>query len=139
MELNIDGLDPCVELLSKAKEKGLMKNYYDIGSEDNNSVLIENTYDLVCSAGVFFVTPSHPDSKCFPDLCRIVKPGGYIVIVSGEYYIEVADFKPIEELVKENKLKTLPTKYVDDYRKGGKDVESSGKSVRGIILTYQVL
>ena len=57
----IDGIEPNQGMLAAAQSKGTMRNFYQIGSNDDHSQLGEKQYDVIFSTGVFFCSPSHPD------------------------------------------------------------------------------
>ncbi|MBC6441416.1 MAG: class I SAM-dependent methyltransferase [Rhodospirillales bacterium] len=71
----LDAMDLSLEMLEIAREHGVYRNIragmlgeaLDYGTD---------SYDAVLSAGVF--TPGHAPPGSFDELCRIVKPGGYI-------------------------------------------------------------
>ncbi|XP_066936734.1 uncharacterized protein [Clytia hemisphaerica] len=133
----IDGLDPCLELLEIAKKNDRMRNYYSLGSTDDHSVLGLKNYDMVCSSGVFFATPSHPNLDCLPQLCDLAKKGGYIFICTGQIYMKIAQMEHAERLEREGKIKILPTEVFDGYRKAT-DLEE-GQTIKGVVLKFQVL
>lgn len=79
---NIDALDINDGMLSVARKnnfyKKLMKDY--LGPNKLN--IPDNTYDAITSCGSFYRT--HVQGDCFPELIRVVKPGGYIIVMTGE-------------------------------------------------------
>lgn len=81
----IDGIEPNQGMLAAAQSKGTMRNFYQIGSNDDHSQLGEKQYDVIFSTGVFFCSPSHPDLSCLNKLCTLVKKGGYIIICTGMF------------------------------------------------------
>merc|ERR1712048_1059946 len=137
---NIDGIDPCKELLDIAEEKNRMGTLRNMGSNDSHSCFADNQYDVIYSSGVFFVSPSHAGFEVFPELIRMTKKGGYIVISTGDYYLQYdyVNFKLAEDLEKKGLIKIFPKRLVKNYRKPIDATEGNG-CIMGAILTYQVL
>ena len=133
----IDGSDPCKEMLDIARQKGAMRNYFDIGSRDDHSVFSEKSYDLICSTGVFLITPSHPNLDCVQMLSNYVKKGGYIVILTAESYLKIAQFDHVERLQNEGKIKIFEPEYFDRFYNFKED--EKGEGMKGVVLKYQVL
>ena len=134
---NIDGLEPNQGLFDTATAKGTMRHMFQIGSTDDHSQLGDKTYDVLFSAGVFFVSPSHPDLTCLRKLCGLVKKGGYILICSGESYMKFVDMEPANVLEKEGKIRIFPQRVFEGYRRATPQEE--GEFVNGVMLKYQVL
>ena len=136
---NIDGSDPCKELLDVAKSRNKMKNLFKIGSRDDHSIMGSKQYDLVCASGVFFATPSHPDVSCIPTLCKLVKPGGWIVLSMGESYLTTQIMEDFSRLVDEGCIKMFSKEVYDGYRKSTPQEQAQGIMIKGAILKMQVV
>lgn len=54
----------------------------------------DNTYDVLASCGSF--VPGHLNHECFPELIRITKPGGYIVMIVAAHHLPKVEFKEFE-------------------------------------------
>ena len=133
----IDGLEPNQGLFDIAKAKGIMRQMFQISSSDDHSKLGEKQYDVVFSAGTFFVSPSHPDLTCLKKLCGVVKNGGFILICSGESYMKFVNMEPADVLEREGKIKIFPQRVFERYRRA--TPQEQGDFVNGIMLKYQVL
>ncbi|XP_002730740.1 methyltransferase-like protein 27 [Saccoglossus kowalevskii] len=82
---NIDALEPSKKLARKAEEK-LVYNNIILDTVDTNTLDIDtDLYDAVIACACFL--PNHILPSCLSELIRIVKPNGYIIIVTDkEYY-----------------------------------------------------
>lgn len=137
---NIDGLDPNLELLEESKQKGKMKNFYQMKSTDNHiAVFKDESYDVITSAGTFFLSASHPGFETIKTLSRMVKKGGYIILLIKNAYLDCSfvDHSIIPQLEKEGVIKSHPKELFDGYRQAFK-YEDDAKST-GAFLVYQVL
>ena len=73
---DICAMDLSEGMLEEARAKGCYNDFRQMalgGRLDFDA----DTYDAVISTGVF--TPGHAPPSSFVDLCRVTKPGGYIV------------------------------------------------------------
>ncbi|MXZ92401.1 MAG: class I SAM-dependent methyltransferase [Chloroflexi bacterium] len=73
---DICAMDLSEGMLEEARAKGCYNDFQQMalgGPLDFDT----DTYDAVISTGVF--TPGHAPPSSFVDLCRVTKPGGYIV------------------------------------------------------------
>ena len=73
---DICAMDLSEGMLEEARAKGCYNDFQQMalgGRLDFDT----DTYDAVISTGVF--TPGHAPPSSFVDLCRVTKPGGYIV------------------------------------------------------------
>ena len=136
---HVDGLDCNQELLGVAKRKNVMREY--ILSKDTVGVnaVSPNTYDVVCASGVFFLTPTHPGTNCFPELCRIIRPGGYLVILTKNTYLycDYVDYSIVIDLEKKGILKSFPKETYEGYRQTY-EFEEDKKSMAAV-LVYKIL
>jgi len=137
---DIDGLDPNSKLLNVARSKGIMKVLYNLSSEDDDSMIQSGRYDLVCSSGVFFPSPSYPGYRVIAKICRYVKPGGYIVICTGDILVNDKnnEYQLIEDLKKDGRIEILQRELVDNYR-DPVHTEEGELPLQGLILTYKLL
>ena len=137
---NIDGLDPNLELLEESKRKGKMMNFYQMKSTDDHVAAFEaESYDVITSAGTFFLSASHPGFETVKTLTRMIKKGGYIILLIKNAYLECqfVDHSVIPQLEKEGLIKSRPKELFDGYRQAFKH-EDDAKST-GAFLVYQVL
>ena len=106
-----DGLDISKDMLSIAKSRGY-RNLF-LGSLNKQLPVLDNAYDTAICVGVF--THGHVSSEGFNELCRIVKPGGYVCFTINEGIHEEYGFdKKIEQLNNENKWKEIEF-FKSDY------------------------
>lgn len=136
---NIDGLDPNTELLEQAKKKKIMGNFFQLRSDQSHDHFESGKYDVITSAGTFFLSASHPGFGCIKTLCRLIKKGGYLVLLIKNAYLEYpfVDHSAIEKLVKDGVVKSFPKELFEGYRQTF-EFEEDQKSM-GAFLVYQVL
>lgn len=137
---NVDGLDPNSELLEESKQKGKMKNFYQMKSTDDHVAAFKaESYNVITSAGTFFLSASHPGFETIKILSRMVKKGGYIILLIKNAYLDCpfVDHSVIPQLEKEGVIKSYPKELFDGYRQAFKH-EDDAKST-GAFLVYQVL
>ena len=106
-----DGLDISKDMLSIAKSRGY-RNLY-MGSLNKQLPLIDDAYDAAMCIGVF--THGHVSSDRFNELCRIVKPGGYVCFTINEGVFEEYGFKEMIAEFQLNKVWEVISLYKDDY------------------------
>ncbi|KAJ8048731.1 Methyltransferase-like protein 27 [Holothuria leucospilota] len=84
---NIVGVDISPNCLAVAEKKYVYQKLVcaEVGKE--KLPFDENCFDAVLCCGTFM--PTHMSPECLPELVRIVKPGGIIVVLMGQRYIEV--------------------------------------------------
>ena len=110
---NFDGLDISNEMLQIASQRGYQKLYS--GSLNETLPIADGSYDCVMCVGVF--THGHVASDGFNELCRILKPGGYLCFTINEGVFQKYGF---EEIIKEfevNDKWRVVSLYKDDYMK----------------------
>ena len=88
-----DGIDISEDMLEIAKFRGY-RNLF-LGSLNKQLPVLDNTYDAAMCVGVF--THGHVSSEGFNELCRIVKPGGYVCFTINERVFEKYGFKKMIE------------------------------------------
>lgn len=120
---HVDALDPSEAMLAVAKREKLYENYFCEFITDERLPIPPDTYDGLTASGCF--GPNHIGSDALPEIVRIVKPGGIIVIVTRASYLDThSDFKDrllplIDRFEQEGKWKKLvadkPGRYYLDY------------------------
>ena len=106
-----DGIDISEDMLSIAKHRGY-RNLF-LGSLNKQLPLLDNVYDTAMCVGVF--THGHVSSEGFNELCRIVKPGGYVCFTINERVFEKYGFKKMIEEFQSDKKWEVISLYIDDY------------------------
>ena len=106
-----DGLDISKDMLSIAKSRGY-RNLF-LGSLNKQLPVLDDAYDAAMCIGVF--THGHVSSDRFNELCRIVKPGGYVCFTVNEGVFEEYGFKEMIAEFQLNKVWEVISLYKDDY------------------------
>ena len=106
-----DGIDISEDMLEIAKSRGY-RNLL-LGSLNNRLPILDNAYDTAMCVGVF--THGHVSSEGFNELCRIVKPGGYICFTINEGVFEKYGFKEMIGDFQSRKIWEVISLYKDDY------------------------
>ena len=106
-----DGIDISEDMLEIAKSRGYRKLL--LGSLKNRLPVLDNAYDTAMCVGVF--THGHVSSEGFNELCRIVKPGGYICFTINEGVFEKYGFKEMIGDFQSRKIWEVISLYKDDY------------------------
>ena len=106
-----DGLDISKDMLSIAKSRGY-RNLF-LGSLNKQLPVLDDAYDAAMCIGVF--THGHVSSDGFNELCRIVKPGGYVCFTINEGVFEEYGFKDMIAEFQLNKAWEVISLYKDDY------------------------
>ena len=106
-----DGIDISKDMLSIAKSRGY-RNLF-LGSLNKQLPVLDDTYDAAMCIGVF--THGHVSSDGFNELCRIVKPGGYVCFTINEEVFEEYGFKDMIAEFQLNKAWEVISLYEDDY------------------------
>ena len=106
-----DGIDISEDMLEIAKSRGYRKLL--LGSLNNRLPVLDNAYDTAMCVGVF--THGHVSSEGFNELCRIVKPGGYICFTINEGVFEKYGFKEMIGDFQSRKIWEVISLYKDDY------------------------
>ena len=109
--INFDGLDISKDMLSIAKSRGY-RNLF-LGSLNKQLPVLDDAYDAAMCIGVF--THGHVSSDRFNELCRIVKPGGYVCFTINEGVFEEYGFKEMIAEFQLNKVWEVISLYKDDY------------------------
>ena len=106
-----DGVDISKDMLSIAKSRGY-RNLF-LGSLNKQLPILDDAYDAAMCIGVF--THGHVSSDGFNELCRIVKPGGYVCFTINEGVFEEYGFKEMIAEFQLNKAWEVISLYKDDY------------------------
>ena len=106
-----DGIDISKDMLSIAKSRGY-RNLF-LGSLNKQLPVLDDAYDAAMCIGVF--THGHVSSDRFNELCRIVKPGGYVCFTINERVFEEYGFKEMIAEFQLNKVWEVISLYKDDY------------------------
>ena len=106
-----DGLDISKDMLLIAKSRGY-RNLF-LGSLNKQLPVLDDAYDAAMCIGVF--THGHVSSDGFNELCRIVKPGGYVCFTINEGVFEEYGFKEMIAEFQLNKVWEVISLYKDDY------------------------
>ncbi len=106
-----DGIDISEDMLEIAKSRGY-RNLF-LGSLNKQLPVLDDAYDAAMCIGVF--THGHVSSDRFNELCRIVKPGGYVCFTINEGVFEEYGFKEIITEFQLNKVWEVISLYKDDY------------------------
>ena len=106
-----DGIDISEDMLEIAKSRGYRKLL--LGSLNNRLPVLDNAYDTAMCVGVF--THGHVSSEGFNELCRIVKPGGYLCFTINEGVFEKYGFKEMIGDFQSRKIWEVISLYKDDY------------------------
>ena len=106
-----DGIDISKDMLSIAKSRGY-RNLF-LGSLNKQLPVLDDAYDAAMCIGVF--THGHVSSEGFNELCRIVKPGGYVCFTINEGVFEEYGFKEMIAEFQLNMAWEVISLYKDDY------------------------
>jgi len=108
---NIDGLDSSLGMLGKARSQGIFKNYINARLDGLGSIPVnDETYDVIASSNGFAPGQIYPSS--LPELLRVLRPGGYIIIAMKDGYQHTSQKfalmdTVINDLVVQNQLEIL--------------------------------
>jgi len=83
--VEIDGLDSSLGMLGKARQQGIYKNYIHTTVDGLGSIPVNDaSYDVIVSSNGFAPGQIYPSS--LPELLRVLRPGGYILIAMKDGY-----------------------------------------------------
>eukprot|EP00116_Pleurobrachia_bachei_P006605 sb/3466867/ len=142
---HIDAFDPNKKSCQVAQRKGIYERIYLTDASPKAAelkLILDNTYDLIVSAGTFWVSPSYPGVYMLEELARVIKPGGKILLVVNEEYIqgEWQDWGVVRDLEKRGILKARPVKLVPNYRMNAAVSDTNqGKPPNGAVVVYDIL
>uniref|UniRef100_A0A914DI28 Methyltransferase domain-containing protein n=1 Tax=Acrobeloides nanus TaxID=290746 RepID=A0A914DI28_9BILA len=134
---NLDGHDGSEQMLEIAKQKRMYQNLYcEIFVPGKPSKIPSESYDGMVTVGTF--APGHLNSDHVPEMLRILKKGGRLVIGTRKQWLTFpgdeykwnydleSEFKKLEQ---EGQWKLLEKKFKNDYCPG----------VEGTYLIYEKL
>jgi len=82
---NIDGLDCSLGMLGQAKTQCIYKNYIKAHVDGLGSIPVnDETYDVIVSSNG--LAPGQIYPSALPELLRVLRPGGYIILVMKDGY-----------------------------------------------------
>ncbi|KAK3088380.1 hypothetical protein FSP39_018440 [Pinctada imbricata] len=128
---NTDALEPSDGMLEKAKDKGVYKNYICDAITEEPLNFPDDTYDVITVVGSH--GPNHIKCEAINEMIRLVKPGGYVCIVT-----RMENFRIVDEY----KDKFFP--MCDSLEKAGKwtmkkrDPCPYLEGIQGVCICYQV-
>ena len=109
--LYFDGIDISEDMLSIAKSRGYTNLF--LGSLNKQLPVLTDSYDCAMCIGVF--THGHVSSDRFNELCRIIKPGGYVCFTVNEGVFEKYGFKEMITEFEANNRWNVISLFKDDY------------------------
>ena len=109
--LYFDGIDISEDMLSIAKSRGYTNLF--LGSLNKQLPVLTDSYDCAMCIGVF--THGHVSSDRFNELCRIIKPGGYVCFTVNEGVFEKYGFKEMITEFDANNRWNVISLFKDDY------------------------
>ena len=116
---NMDGVDLCVELMAKAKEKGIYTSLIqgEMASEGCKKLNVAaDQYDAATCVGV--LTYGHVKARGFDDFVHAVKPGGLACFTVRRLVWDDPSYgyaTKMDELCEAKKWKLLEKKYIENY------------------------
>ena len=109
--LYFDGIDISEDMLSIAKSRGYTNLF--LGSLNKKLPVLTDSYDCAMCIGVF--THGHVSSDRFNELCRIIKPGGYVCFTVNEGVFDKYGFKEMITEFEANNRWNVISLFKDDY------------------------
>ena len=109
--LYFDGIDISEDMLSIAKSRGYTNLF--LGSLNKQLPVLTDSYDCAMCIGVF--THGHVSSDRFNELCRIIKPGGYVCFTVNEGVFDKYGFKEMITEFEANNRWNVISLFKDDY------------------------
>ncbi|XP_072032347.1 methyltransferase-like protein 27 [Amphiura filiformis] len=118
---SIDGLDMSAESIKICKEKNIYGRLVCSEVTTNRLDIDNDTYDATVCVGCF--VPHHMNEECFPELARITKPGGFLVITMKQAYFDTSEdynyggkFEAaIQSMVQQGKWEVVARDHVEGY------------------------
>ncbi|XP_071500125.1 methyltransferase-like protein 27 [Diadema antillarum] len=135
---NLYGVDLSAGLLDVLRKKGTYCDLTEASFGPLNSLNFTDGYfDVAMSSGSFL--PTHLNEKCLPEMIRLVKSGGFIVITTRKYIFdgETGDMKlkpGLAKLVEDGLIEKVRHEESLYFKDPARD-----NHVIGITLVYKVL
>jgi predicted TPR repeat methyltransferase len=115
--LNLEGFDYSVQMLERAKDKGVYTRLHQ-GDLTVRLDLPENNYDAIISVGTF--TCGHVGPEAFDELIRVTKPGGYLCFTVRDQAWEEDNYRfAMDKIEKNGVWKCLEEKTTDYIQEDG--------------------
>ncbi|KAK3589822.1 hypothetical protein CHS0354_015828 [Potamilus streckersoni] len=123
---NIDGLEPSEKMMTEAMKKNVYDRYIIEFITEARLSIPDNFYDVVtaCSCARHF-----PDG--FPEIARIVRPGGVLVILSNYDAVDMEMETMVQKLEDEGVWRIVRKEIIDEF--------FSIANQRGILILIEVL
>ncbi|XP_060064643.1 methyltransferase-like protein 27 [Ylistrum balloti] len=130
--VKVDALDPSQGMLDTAKEKGVYDKFICSYFGEEELAIAPDTYDVLVVCGG--CTNMHLPCNCLWEVVRLVKPGGYFVLVTRPFHLTVSEyngrFEPlIDQIENEGKWKKIRKEIVPEYH----------REYEGIVFVYKVI
>ncbi|XP_070576278.1 methyltransferase-like protein 27 [Ptychodera flava] len=121
--VNIHGVDMSEKSLQVARDKGVYVNLMaaKMGPEPLEGVK-QDSYDAIVSSGCF-ISEGHLDDGVLTEWIRIVKPGGYIVIVNRVKAANILEGATFQQLIACKKMELIYKRNCDYYVPGNRKQE----------------
>jgi len=115
---HIDALDASASMLQEARKKNIYGNLIEAYLGPSRLPIEVGTYDLLVGAGLF--APGHVNPDALPEMIRVMKPGGLILLVIREEWLKKsAAHVGMEDVMKglelAGKWKQLKRIVIPDY------------------------
>lgn len=128
----IDALDPSEHMLDVAKQKNVYRNFFCEYVTEEPLDIPENSYDGLTMSGALL--NGHFKCSAIPELIRLVKPGGYVVMVTRHENLHLLEeykerfIAKLDELEKDGKWKKVKFEQFDNYY----------MNLPGVVIVYQI-
>ncbi|XP_071477604.1 methyltransferase-like protein 27 [Diadema antillarum] len=133
---NIYGLDVSAESLRVAEEKGTYRQAFQADICGNRPIDVpDDHFDVVSSTGCFL--PGHLTGDCLPEMVRLTKSGGHIIITvrEKEFEQEIGGMNLKSAIIKQTDMGAIKRKCHDR----GFYIREKGEDIQGLTLVYYVV
>ncbi|XP_060557631.1 uncharacterized protein LOC132718041 [Ruditapes philippinarum] len=133
---HLDALEPSSKMLDEAKKNNLYENNFVECITGSPTSLPANSYDVLTGSGIYAIE-AHVPTEAFYEMIRLVKPGGYIVLVGNYSQIRASkNYENFEPLMKRLEVERKWKKLIHEVW----TADSVGTStVERLSCCYQVL
>lgn len=91
-DVQIDALEPSVEMLKVAKKYGIYtKVYMELMNGLQSTTIDTESYDCVCGSGIF--VPNHLPAEAIEEMIRLTKINGITAFIMRESYMQDPAYK----------------------------------------------